>query len=129
MIACLNCIVSSSKRRQYRKYIPQDAISCHILVAFQCTFYEVISIYFLESRVGQYFDIFIYRDICSRDYRIKGKNLSDDLSKLSSCSMTILVLLGNLYVAWKILKKIESIFAFQQQMYSHNVYLAKHRLL
>jgi hypothetical protein len=38
-------------------------------------------------------DILIYRDIFNRDYRIEGRNLSDDISKLSSCSMTIVILL------------------------------------
>ena len=44
-------------------------------------------------RVGRYFDILIYRDIFNHDYRIEGRNLSDDISKLSSCSMTIMILL------------------------------------
>ena len=44
--------------------------------------------------VGRYFDILIYRDIFNRDYCIEGRNLSDDISKLSSCSMTISRLLS-----------------------------------
>jgi hypothetical protein len=44
-------------------------------------------------RVGRYFDILIYRDIFNRDYCIESRNLSDDISKLSSCSMTIVILL------------------------------------
>ena len=67
-------------------------------------------------------DILINRDISNRDYRIEAKNLSDDLSKLSSCSMTIVILLGNMYITCRILKKAESIFAFQQQIYSQKVY-------
>jgi hypothetical protein len=43
----------------------------------------------VETRVGRYFDILIYRDIFNRDYCIEGRNLSDDISKLSSCSLTI----------------------------------------
>ena len=46
-----------------------------------------------SSRVGRYFDILIYRDIFNDDYRIEGRNLSNDISKLSSCSMTIVILL------------------------------------
>jgi hypothetical protein len=38
-------------------------------------------------------DILIYRDIFNRAYRIEGRNLNDDISKLSSCSMTIVILL------------------------------------
>jgi hypothetical protein len=38
----------------------------------------------ITTRVGRYFDILIYRDIFIRDYRIEGRNLSDDISKLSS---------------------------------------------
>ena len=38
----------------------------------------------LIVRVGRYFDILIYRDVFNRDYRIKGRNLSNDISKLSS---------------------------------------------
>jgi hypothetical protein len=38
-------------------------------------------------------DILIYRDIFNRDYRIEGRNLSDDISKLSSWSKTIVILL------------------------------------
>ena len=33
-------------------------------------------------RVGRYFDIFIYRDIFNHDYRIEGRDLSDDISKI-----------------------------------------------
>jgi hypothetical protein len=47
----------------------------------------------VPPRVGRYFDILIYRDIFIRDYRIEGRNLSDDISKLSSCSLTIVILL------------------------------------
>ena len=47
----------------------------------------------LLGRVGRYFDILIYRDIFNRDYRIEGRNLSDDISKLSSWSKTIVILL------------------------------------
>jgi hypothetical protein len=47
----------------------------------------------IACRVGRYFDIFIYRDIFNHDYRIERRNLSDDISKLSSCSMTIVILL------------------------------------
>ena len=54
-------------------------------------------------RVGRYFDILINRDISNRDYRIEAKNLSDDLSKLSSCSMNIVILLGNMYITCRIL--------------------------
>ena len=59
------------------------------------------------TRVGRYFDILIYRDISNRDYRIEAKNLSDDLSKLSSCSMTIVILLRNMYIACRILNKLK----------------------
>ena len=45
------------------------------------------------TRVGRYFDILIYRDIFNRHYCIEGRNLSDDISKLSSCSITIAILL------------------------------------
>ena len=45
------------------------------------------------ARVGRYFDILIYRDIFNCDYRIEGRNLSDDISKLSSWSKTIVILL------------------------------------
>ena len=38
-------------------------------------------------------DILIYRNIFNRDYRIEGRNLSDDISKLSSWSKTIVILL------------------------------------
>jgi hypothetical protein len=38
-------------------------------------------------------DISIYRDIFNRDHCIEGRNLSDDISKLSSCSLTIVILL------------------------------------
>jgi hypothetical protein len=38
-------------------------------------------------------DILIYRDIFNYDYRIEGRNLNDDISKLSSCSMIIVILL------------------------------------
>ena len=38
-------------------------------------------------RVGRYFDILIYRDIFNRDYRIEGRNLSDDIWKLLSCML------------------------------------------
>ena len=74
------------------------------------------------GRVGRYFDILINRDISNCDYRIEAKNLSDDLSKLSSCSMNIVILLGNMYINCRILTKVESIFAFQQQIYSQKVY-------
>ena len=60
-----------------------------------------------KGRVGRYFDILIYRDISNRDYRIEAKNLSDDLSKLSSCSMTIVILLRNIYLACRILNKLK----------------------
>ena len=56
-------------------------------------------------RVGRYFDILINSDISNRDYRIEAKNLSDDLSKLSSCSMNIVIWLGNTYITCRILKK------------------------
>ena len=59
------------------------------------------------SRVGRYFVILIYRDISNRDYRIEAKNLSDDLSKLSSCSMTIVILFRNVYIACRILNKLK----------------------
>ena len=61
----------------------------------------------VQNRVGRYFDILIYRDISNRDYRIEAKNLSDDLSKLSSCSMTIVILLRNMYIACRILNKLK----------------------
>ena len=32
------------------------------------------------TRVGQYFDIFIYRNIFNRNYLIEGRNLSEILS-------------------------------------------------
>ena len=32
-----------------------------------------------KNRVGQYFDILIYRDVFNLGYHIEGKNLSDDL--------------------------------------------------
>jgi hypothetical protein len=47
----------------------------------------------MTTRVGRYFDILIYRDIFNRDYRIEGRNLSDDISKLSSWLKTIVILL------------------------------------
>ena len=50
-------------------------------------------------------DILIYRHIFNCNYPVEGKNLSDDLSKLSSCSMSIVTLLRNQYIACKILKK------------------------
>ena len=50
----------------------------------------------ISSRVGRYFDVLIYSGISNRDYRIEAKNLSDDLSKLSSCSLTIVILLRNM---------------------------------
>ena len=59
------------------------------------------------NRVGRYFDILIYHDISKRDYRIEAKNLSDDLSKLSSCSMTIVILHRNMYIAYRVLKKLK----------------------
>ena len=67
------------------------------------------------TRVGRYFDILIYRDISNRDYRIQAKNLSDDLSKLSSCSMTIVILLRNMCIAC-----IAS--SLQQQIYPQKMY-------
>ena len=57
---------------------------------------------FVLTRVGRYFDILINRDISNRGYPIEAKNLSDDLS---SCSMNIVILLGNMYITWRILKK------------------------
>ena len=55
-------------------------------------------------RVGRYFDILIYRDIFNRDYRIEGRNLSNDISKLSLCSLTIVILLRMCNSFYKILK-------------------------
>ena len=46
-----------------------------------------------HRRVGRYFNILIYRDIFNRDYCIEGRNLIDDISKLSSCLMSIVILL------------------------------------
>ena len=60
---------------------------------------------FVLTRVGRYFDILINRDISNRGYPIEAKNLSDDLSKLSSCSMNIVILLGNMCITCRILKK------------------------
>ena len=77
--------------------------------------------YCQQYRVGRYFDILIYRDISNRDYRIEAKNLSDILSKLSSCSMAIVILLRNIY-SLQNPKQVESIFAFQQQIYPQKVY-------
>ena len=66
----------------------------------QMTMYYCVTI-----RVGRYFDILIYRDIFNRDYRIEGRNLSDDISELSSCSLTIVILLRLcIYSFYKILK-------------------------
>jgi hypothetical protein len=56
-------------------------------------FHLFIKFWLLAGRVGRYFDILIYRDIFNRDYRIEGRNLSNDISKLSSCLMTIVILL------------------------------------
>ena len=66
-------------------------------------------------------DISIYRDISNRDYRIEAKNLSDDLSKLSSCSMTIVILLRNMYIAGRILKKLK-VFLHSSNKYPQKVY-------
>jgi hypothetical protein len=54
---------------------------------------RILGLPYIVIRVGRYFDILIYHDIFNRDYRIEGRNLSDDISKLSSCSMTIVILL------------------------------------
>ena len=54
----------------------------------------------MRYRVGRYFDILIYRDIFNRDYRIEGRNLSDDISKLSLCSLNIVILLRIVYIAF-----------------------------
>ena len=61
----------------------------------------------MAPRVGRYFDILIYHNISNCDYRIEAKNLSDDLSKLSSCSITIVILLRNMYIACRILNKLK----------------------
>jgi hypothetical protein len=49
--------------------------------------------YKVVARVGRYFDILMYRNIFNRDYRIEGRNLSNDISKLSSCLMSTVILL------------------------------------
>ena len=61
-------------------------------------FYEIIKMLGLG-------DISIYRDIFIRDYRIEGTNLSDDISKLSSCSLTIVILLACVHSRYKNPKK------------------------
>ena len=81
------------------------------------------------SRVGRYFDILIYRDISNCDYRIEAKNLSDDLSKLSSCSMIIMILLRNMYIACKILKKSRKYLCIPATNILSKSVLTKHRLL
>ena len=65
------------------------------------------SLWAVATRVGRYFDILIHCNISNRDYRIEAKNLRDDLSKLSSCSMTIVILLRNMYIACRILNKLK----------------------
>ena len=72
---------------------------------FEDVVYHDLYFFCVIYRVGRYFDILINRDISNRDYHIEAKNLSDDLSKLSSCSETIVILLGNMYITCRILKK------------------------
>ena len=111
------------KFTKFRMLFSAVLMSIHTIQKFMClSNWQLHKICHTWLRVGRYFDILIYRDISNRDYRIEAKNLSDDLSKLSSCSMTIVILLRNMYIACRILKKVESIFAFQQQIYPQNVY-------
>ena len=43
------------------------------------------------NRAGRCFNILIYHDISNVYYRIKGRKLNDDISKLLSCSMTTII--------------------------------------
>ena len=76
-----------------------------------------------QTRVGRYFDILIYRDISNCDLS------SDDLSKLSSCSMIIMILLRNMYIACKILKKSRKYLCISATNILSKSVLTKHRLL